>query len=161
LLLFNDTDSLTYRQIEQATGIESSELKRTLQSLALGKARVLNKTPRSKDVNDDDRFEFNELFEHSLFRIKINAIQLKETVEEAQKTNEKVAIDRQYLVDAAIVRIMKARKRMNHSALVNELYQQLKFSIKTTELKKRIESLIEREYMERDKMDPGAYIYLA
>lgn len=59
---------------------EDGELRRTLQSLACGKARVLNKNPRGKDVEDGDRFNFNNDFKHKLFRIKINQIQMKETV---------------------------------------------------------------------------------
>ncbi len=54
-------------------------------------------------------------------------------------------------IDAAIVRTMKTRKTLSHKLLVNELVVQLKFPIKTTDLKKRIESLIDREYLERDR----------
>lgn len=60
--------------------IEDSELRRTLQSLACGKARVLHKNPKSKDVEDGDKFSCNDDFKHKLFRIKINQIQMKETV---------------------------------------------------------------------------------
>ena len=59
---------------------EDSELRRTLQSLACGKARVLHKNPKSKDVEDGDKFSCNDDFKHKLFRIKINQIQMKETV---------------------------------------------------------------------------------
>jgi hypothetical protein len=38
---------------------------------------------------------------------------------------------------------------------------QLKFPIKPADLKKRIESLIDREYLERDKNNPQVYNYLA
>jgi cullin 4 len=38
---------------------------------------------------------------------------------------------------------------------------QLKFPIKPADIKKRIESLIDREYMERDKNNPQIYNYLA
>ena len=61
--------------------VEDSELRRTLQSLACGKARVLTKLPKSKDVEDGDKFSCNDDFKHKLFRIKINQIQMKETVE--------------------------------------------------------------------------------
>lgn len=60
--------------------LEDSELRRTLQSLACGKARVLTKIPKSKDVEDGDKFSCNDDFKHKLFRIKINQIQMKETV---------------------------------------------------------------------------------
>ena len=46
LMLFNDAESLSYSDIKEASGIEDGELRRTLQSLALGKARVLIKAPK-------------------------------------------------------------------------------------------------------------------
>lgn len=59
---------------------EDGELRRTLQSLACGKARVLTKNPKGKDIEDGDKFICNDDFKHKLFRIKINQIQMKETV---------------------------------------------------------------------------------
>lgn len=161
LLLFNDNNEYTYLDIKIATRIEDSELKRTLQSLACGKARVLHKSPKGKDVEDGDKFQFNDDFKHKLYRIKINQIQMKETQEENTSTTERVFHDRQYQVDAAIVRIMKMRKTLSHTLLISELFNQLKFPVKPPDLKKRIESLIDREYMERDKEAPNTYHYVA
>lgn len=53
-------------------------------------------------------------------------------------------------IDAAVVRIMKTRKTLSHALLVSELLVQLKFPIRTQDLKKRIESLIDREFLARD-----------
>ncbi|MBN3297442.1 CUL4B protein, partial [Amia calva] len=161
LLMFNEGEEFSLEEIKQATGIEDSELRRTLQSLACGKARVLTKTPKSKDVEDGDKFTCNDDFKHKLFRIKINQIQMKETVEEQASTTERVFQDRQYQIDAAIVRIMKMRKTLSHNLLVSEVYNQLKFPVKPADLKKRIESLIDRDYMERDKENPNQYNYVA
>ncbi|XP_022848611.1 cullin-4-like [Olea europaea var. sylvestris] len=161
LMLFNDAQKLSFQDIKESTGIEDKELRRTLQSLACGKFRVLQKIPKGRDVEDNDSFEFNDQFTAPLYRIKVNAIQMKETVEENTSTTERVFQDRQYQVDAAIVRIMKTRKVLSHTLLITELFQQLKFPIKPTDLKKRIESLIDREYMERDKHNPQIYNYLA
>jgi len=162
LLIFNlSKDNVPFSAIKEQTNIEESELKRTLQSLACGKIRVLIKTPKGKDIDDDDTFSFNEEFKHQLTRIKVNQIQLKETVEEQKDTEDRVFLDRQYQIDAAIVRIMKMRKKLGHNLLISELYQQLKFTSKPADLKKRIESLIDREYLERDKANPNEYIYLA
>jgi hypothetical protein len=53
---------------------------------------------QGREVDDNDVFRFNVDFTAQLFRIKINAIQLKETVEENKKTNDQVLQDRQYQV---------------------------------------------------------------
>ncbi|XP_038604559.1 cullin-4B isoform X2 [Tachyglossus aculeatus] len=161
LLMFNEGEEFSLEEIKQATGIEDGELRRTLQSLACGKARVLTKNPKGKDVEDGDKFTCNDDFRHKLFRIKINQIQMKETVEEQASTTERVFQDRQYQIDAAIVRIMKMRKTLSHNLLVSEVYNQLKFPVKPADLKKRIESLIDRDYMERDKENPNQYNYIA
>nr|XP_004233125.1 cullin-4 [Solanum lycopersicum] len=161
LMLFNDAEKLSFLDMMEATRIEDKELRRTLQSLACGKVRVLQKIPKGRDVEDNDTFVFNDQFTTPLYRIKVNAIQMKETVEENTNTTERVFQDRQYQVDAAIVRIMKTRKVLSHTLLITELFQQLKFPVKPADLKKRIESLIEREYLERDKNNPQVYNYLA
>ena len=83
-------------------------------------------------MDDGDKFVFNEDFKNKLFRIKINQIQMKETMEEQASTQERVFQDRQYQIDAAIVRIMKMRKTLSHNLLVSELYNQLKFPVKVS-----------------------------
>ena len=145
------------------TGVEDGELRRTLQSLASGMpgTRVLTKEPKGRDVLDADIFVYNADFVNKLFRIKVNQIQLRETEEEVERTHEEVFRDRQYQVDATIVRVMKARKRLAHTLLMAELMAQLRFPASAADLKKRIESLIEREYLERDPDDTSFYKYLA
>ena len=137
------------------------ELRRTLQSLAVAKVRVLSKQRKGKDVLDDDVFSVNNAFTHNLTRIKINSIQMKETKEENEATNERVQQDRQFQIDACVVRIMKTRKTLGHQQLLAECFSQLKFPLAAAQLKKRIESLIDREYMERDTENAQTYIYLA
>mmetsp|Transcript_26924 Transcript_26924/g.58796 ORF Transcript_26924/g.58796 Transcript_26924/m.58796 type:complete len:739 (-) Transcript_26924:3390-5606(-) len=161
LMLFNNTDSLSFEDVKSQSGIEDKELRRTLQSLACGKVRVLVKEPKGRDVEDKDLFSFNKDFSERLYRIKINSIQMKETEEENKKTNDQVLQDRQYQIDAAIVRIMKTRKQLSHKLLIAEVLQQLKFPLKAADLKKRIESLIDREYLARDNSDQNVYNYLA
>ena len=71
--------------------------------------------------------------------------------------------DRRHLLEAAIVRIMKARKMLNHNNLVAEVTRQLsgRFVPPPQFVKKRVESLIEREYLERDESDRRMYRYMA
>jgi cullin 3 len=70
---------------------------------------------------------------------------------------------RKNMIEASIVRIMKSRRTLDHANLVAEVTRQLGGRFKPTQqhIKKRIESLLEREYLERDKDDRRIYSYLA
>ncbi|CAJ0748126.1 2553_t:CDS:2 [Entrophospora sp. SA101] len=157
----NVSQRVTYEEIKAITGLEDKDLTLTLQSLACGKIRVLAKFPKGRDVNKTDEFVINEKFDVQYYRVKINSIQLKETLEEAKDTTERVFLDRQYQVDAALVRIMKMRKSLTYSEIITELLSQLKFKAMLPDIKKRIESLINREYLKRDPVDPSTIRYLA
>jgi cullin 4 len=148
--LFNDEEKLTFKEIKENSGLNEKELKRTLQSLSVAKIHILKKNPSTKEVNDDDEFYYNDKFEHQLIRIRINAVQHQETKEEKEEVNAKVLMERQYAIDATVVRIMKARKKLSHNLLLSEVFKQLKFPLKSSDVKKRIESLIERDYIERE-----------
>ena len=69
--------------------------------------------------------------------------------------------DRQHQIDACIVRIMKTRKTLSHKLLTQEVLTQLKFQLTQKDLKKRIDNLIEREFLERSTEDASVYHYLA
>ena len=71
--------------------------------------------------------------------------------------------DRKPQIEAAIVRIMKSRRVLDHNSIVAEVTRQLmpRFAPNPTVIKKRIESLIEREFLERDSSDRKLYRYLA
>ena len=66
-------------------------------------------------------------------------------------------------VEAALVRIMKSRKTCEHNELIGEVVKQLqsRFTVDPGFIKKRIESLIERECIERDQENRRIYHYLA
>ncbi|EFJ25953.1 hypothetical protein SELMODRAFT_98222 [Selaginella moellendorffii] len=166
LMLFNDSDRLSYKEIKDATGIQqASELKRNLQSLALVRGKnVLRKEPMSKEIGETDVFVFNEAFTSKLAKIKICTVAAqKETGEENSRTRETIESDRNPQIEAAIVRVMKSRQRMEHNNLVSEVIAQLqsRFTPNPAVIKKRIEALIERDYLERDRDDRRTYCYLA
>jgi hypothetical protein len=144
LLLFNDLPSngiLSYRDIQASTGLSDAELQRTLQSLACAKYRVLTKSPKGREVNPTDTFAFNANFQDPKLRIKINQIQLKETKEENKETHQRVAADRHYETQAAIVRIMKSRKTIRHVELISEVIKATKSRgvLDPADIKKNIE----------------------
>lgn len=132
LLLFNETATgqaakLSYAQIQDQTGLEDKELKRTLQSLACGQipTRVLRKEPQGKEVGVDDVFSINEGIKNDRKRIRINMIQLNETKEEQKSTVDRVMFDRELVLQASAVRILKARKTIKHAELLQEIVKQI------------------------------------
>lgn len=143
--------------------MNEAELKRLLQSLACGKVRVMTKTPMSKDIAETDTFTFNAAFSSKLKRVKIQQLATRESAPEQQATKSKVDEDRKYQIEACIVRVMKTRRQMHHASLVAEVTEQLsgRFVPAPTAIKKRVESLIEREYIERSKEDRNDYNYVA
>ena len=173
LSLFNGThtEPISYQTIQDVTSIPTPDLVRTLQSLSLGKYRILLKSTKGKQISPRDSFKFNSDFTAPLTKIKIPTISSGNTMtlngvendEERLKTLEKVDEDRKHQIEAAIVRIMKSRKSLDHSNLVAEVINQLKskFIPSPSMVKKRIEGLIEREYLDRDKNDIKKYVYLA
>ncbi|KAG6399901.1 hypothetical protein SASPL_141386 [Salvia splendens] len=165
LVLFNNTEHLSYKEIEQATEIPSSDLKRCLQSLACVKGKnVLRKEPMSKDIREDDAFSINDNFTSKLRKVKIGTVVAqKESEPEKQETRQRVEEDRKPQIEAAIVRIMKSRRVLDHNNIIAEVTKQLhsRFLANPGEIKKRIESLIERDFLERDNADRRLYRYLA
>uniref|UniRef100_A0A7S2MM82 Cullin family profile domain-containing protein n=1 Tax=Haptolina brevifila TaxID=156173 RepID=A0A7S2MM82_9EUKA len=164
LLQFNEADTRTYADLVQATEIPGPDLKRSLQSLACAKFKILNKEPKGRDVFEGDSFSFNADFTAKQLRFKVGTVTAtKETEGEKLETRQKVDEDRKPQIDAALVRVMKSRKEMDHNALIAEVTSQLsaRFLPSPNVIKKRIESLIEREFLERDKDNWRKYKYVA
>ena len=167
LLLFNLRDKLTYEEIKEETSIPDRELTRALQPLAMGKAnqRILVKHPKSKEIEPSHVFMVNETFSSQFHRVKIQQASARqgESEPERNETKRKVDEDRKHEIEACIVRIMKSRKQLNHNQLVSEVVEQLnkRFQPSPAIIKKRIENLIEREYIKRSDNDRKMYVYLA
>lgn len=167
LLLFNLRDKITYEELKEETSIPDRELTRALQTLALGKVsqRILIKSPKSKEIEPSHSFQVNDAFTSQLHRIKVQqaSARLGEAEPERNETKQKVDEDRKHEIEACIVRIMKSRKQCNHNQLVSEVVEQLssRFQPSPVIIKKRIEGLIEREYIKRSDADRKMYVYLA
>ncbi|XP_074589975.1 cullin-1 [Curcuma longa] len=159
LLLFNASDKLSYQEIMAQLNLGDDDVIRLLHSLSCAKYKILNKEPSTKSISPNDVFEFNSKFTDKMRRIKIPL----PPVDEKKKVIEDVDKDRRYAIDASIVRIMKSRKVLGHQQLVMECVEQLgrMFKPDFKAIKKRIEDLITRDYLERDKDNPNIFRYLA
>ncbi|GAA5958697.1 hypothetical protein JCM3765_006007 [Sporobolomyces pararoseus] len=159
-----EDEELSYLDISNSTNMVASELKRTLQTLACAKYKVLSKNPKSREISETDTFSFNHSFSANINKIKIQTIVNKlETAEERQETDAKVEESRKTQCEACIVRIMKDRKTLAHQALTTETIRQLshRFTPTVPMIKQAIERLIEKEYLERNESDRKLLNYLA
>lgn len=144
---------------------------------------MLKKRPAGKDVNDGDVFVFNDAFDDPRAKVHINSIQVKETVcislpsscrdisselstpqpEESKRTQSAVEGDRKHYLDAAIVRVMKARKQLTYEQIKTDTIEAVRrhFIPDVLTIKQRIDGLVEQEYLRRDDNDRNMFFYVA
>jgi len=102
------------------------KLKKNLLALTV-KSKTHDKV-LSKDQNSltkDTKITANSDFKSKSIKVKILPVVLKETKEEVEETQQKLDEERKWTLDATVVRIMKARKTLEHRTLVLETTQQL------------------------------------
>ncbi|KAK3358620.1 Cullin [Lasiosphaeria ovina] len=158
LLLFNDKDKITYDEIASTTQLNTESLDPSLSILV--KAKVLTVSPDGEKVGPGATFALNYDFKNKKFRVNLNVGMKSETKQEEAETNKTIEEDRKLLLQSAIVRIMKARKRMKHQQLVSETINQIRgrFVPKVGDIKKCIEILLDKEYLERLDDDDLGYL---
>jgi len=163
MLVFNSYKTPTYKQILDITGIPRGDIANHLLSLVHPKVAVIAKKPPGNSLDDSHMFRINPQYQNKLLRVSIPLLPPAKTQDGKNPDEGGPALQRRHQMDAAVVRIMKARKTMKHAQLVGEVMQQLsaRFKAKPPDIKKRIEALIEQEYLERDSKDRGVYNYLA
>lgn len=171
LLMFNDTDVLTYDEVWQA--LESKEAKEkdvpsgeelaktSLLSLTMKKFPLLLKEPKGREVKGSDTFTLNHKFVSPRKRITIPIPTAKISEEEKEAAHETVIEDRRHAIEAAIVRVMKQHKTLDHQMLIMEVSKLCNpvFKPEPRAIKSRIEELINREYLARE--NGSTYKYLA
>eukprot|EP01018_Ginkgo_biloba_P007050 Gb_40660 [translate_table: standard] len=159
LLLFNASEKLSYVDIKSQLNLTEEDVARVLHSLACAKHKILLKEPSTTNIALTDNFEFNPQFTDKMRRIKIPLPPL----DEKKKVIEHVDKDRRHAIDAAIVRIMKTKKVLPYQQLISECVEQLQriFKPDFKAIKKQIEDLITRDYLERDKENHKIFKYVA
>lgn len=162
LLPYNEADSYTYKELSEITGLDDEPLAGSLSILV--KARVLLENPQHSEERTpepDTTYTLNLDFKSKRIRVNLNLPLRFEQKQETEETQKKIEEDRKLFLQATIVRIMKARKELGHAQLLQETIDQSRkrFNPKVPEIKKSIDELIDREYLER--VDGNKYVYLA
>ncbi|XP_039114895.1 cullin-1-like isoform X2 [Dioscorea cayenensis subsp. rotundata] len=158
LMLFNDAERLSFEEIMTQLNVDKDDLVWVLHSLSCSKYKILKKEPSSESISPADHFKFNSEFTVTMPKIKVPLprIEDKEVIREVKDKH-------QYAIAAAITRIMKRRKVLGINELVDECIQQLShlFEPSFRMIKLQIDSLIDKEYLERDANQPNVFKYVA
>ncbi|KAI0662263.1 Cullin-domain-containing protein [Cubamyces menziesii] len=154
LLQYNNNDTLSLDELVNATAISKDILKQVLAVLV--KAKIL--------INEEtDQYDLNPNFKSKKIRINLNTPIKAEQKAESTDVLKTVDEDRKYVIQASIVRIMKARKTMKNQALIQEVITQIsqRFTPKIPDIKKAIDHLLEKEYIERVEGTRDTFAYVA
>lgn len=169
LLLFNDDNfkegkqAMSAGDIQKALNLPFEDVRKNILSMCVSKqARILVKKDGDsvKNVKREDTFAVNPNFKSKKHRIRIPNLIMKITNEDRRDIDKTMEEDRKHAIEAAIVRIMKARRQMKHQNLILEVSKQLMqhFRPDPKAIKMRISDLLTREYLSRDGVDTYNYV---
>ncbi|CAN6603230.1 cell division control protein 53 [Trichomonascus vanleenenianus] len=159
LMPFNRKDEYSHADLQSITGLPDDLFNSSM--VYLLKARLLIQSPADKAPGPDVSYAVNLNFKSKKVRINLNLPLKSEQKQETEQTQKNIEDDRKMFLQAVIVRVMKARKELRSVQLIQETIEQSKkrFSPKISEIKKSIDSLVDKEYLER--VDGSKLRYLA
>ncbi|KAH7584206.1 Cullin family [Nakaseomyces glabratus] len=184
LLLFNDKDVLTFEEIQEGTNLNIQNIASSM--VPFIKFKLVQQLPPGLDnlVKGDTQFKLNRPYKAVKTQINFaagvkndilgtiskssNSVSngvsgiSDEKLSESEKIEKELNAERQMFLEACIVRIMKTKRNLPHSTLVNECIAQShqRFKAKISMIKRAIDSLIQKGYLQRGE-DGESYTYLA
>ena len=181
LLLFNDSDVLTLETIQEGTSLSIQNIAAAM--VPFIKFKLIQQTPPGLEALMKPDTEFKLARPYKALKTNINfAGGVKNDIlnglisadgnsqrasggadlTESEKVEKELGAERQIFLEACIVRIMKAKRKLPHTMLVNECIAQShqRFNAKVSMIKRAIDSLIQKGYLQRCD-DGESYTYLA
>ncbi|VUZ46751.1 unnamed protein product [Hymenolepis diminuta] len=181
LMLFNNANCYTVRQITQLTNVEEYQVIQILNYFLQKRILMVTESDGSEEqltqqqvglsgsitsiptLTEDTLITLYFNYTNKNTRIYLHFLSKSEEKAETQKAMACIESDRKDIIGACIVRILKTRKRLSLQELWEEVRKQLAshFNPSLPQLKLNIEKLIERGFIRRDPNDMKVYEYIA
>ncbi|XP_034937978.1 cullin-2 [Chelonus insularis] len=160
LLLFEQCDSMTFNEAAVSLRLHHDQLVKHAASLI--DCKILKKNTEG-EIKEDTILSLNLDYHNKRTKFRVTGALQKDAPHDAEATHRSVDDDRKLYLQAAIVRIMKSRKLLRHNQLVQEVLEQSKvtFAPSIGMIKKCIEALIDKQYIERTLNGADEYSYVA
>ncbi|CAL1686944.1 unnamed protein product [Lasius platythorax] len=162
LLLFEHCDAIPCREAAASLRLSHEQLVKHAASLV--DCKILNKsTEESSELEEDTILTLNFDYSNKRTKFRVTGVLQRDAPQDAEATHRSVDEDRKMFLQAAIVRIMKSRKLLRHNQLIQEVLSQSKvtFAPSIGMIKKCIETLIDKQYIERTANSADEYSYIA
>lgn len=171
LLQYNDRTSYLFSELKALLQLTDAELAQSVKALLDCQLFTLDghkptQSPDNKvgyDLNPQSRLDLNLKFTSKRVKIKLQGSTGAEVAQESQEARKEVASDRAMFLQAVVVRIMKMRHTLAHAPLVAEVIKSCHghFVPDLPAIKKAIDQLIDKQYLERSPTSTETYHYLA
>ncbi|XP_047513558.1 cullin-2 [Pieris napi] len=167
LLMFETTDSIRAREAREALQLPEEAWARHVRPLVEAGLLISNGDVEGADEEAELLLNLTFTCKRTKIRLTCAAAPANQggTGPGAGSSSESTHCDddRKMYLQAAVVRIMKQRKVLRHTELIQEVVSQARgsFAPSVAMIKKCIEALIDKQYLERSPGNLDTYSYLA
>ena len=166
LCLFNEVDEITCAQIKTTTNMQEENFKSAMMKFCDPKMKLLKKQVNKPVFGNDEKITVNAAFTQNNIRINLMPVRTHKKKTTAATPEEiaqqkQINTERQFVIQAHCVKVMKAQKTYAYQGLVSDVIRNITmFKADPAMIKAQIEVLIRDEYMKRDPNSRATLIYL-